>query len=146
MTRLAAYTATPSTAGPPPLSSAPANVPAQPKKKSGCMIALIVCAVLLAVSIPIVGLLAAIAVPNFIKARQSSQRAACVANLRMIDGAKMTWALENKKTARDVPADSELFGPTLYVKEKPTCPAGGTYTLNTVESKPTCTVAEHSIE
>lgn len=94
--------------------------------------------------VAIIGLLAAIAIPNFIKARQSSQRAACVANLRTIDGAKATWALEQKKTGADVPTATDLYGPTLYVKETPVCPAGGTYTINAVDVKPACSVPDHT--
>ena len=94
--------------------------------------------------VAIIGLLAAIAIPNFIKARQASQKAACIANLRTMDGAKATWALEQKKNNADVPTDSDLFGPTSYIREKPSCPAGGTYSLNQVDQKPTCTVPEHS--
>ena len=94
--------------------------------------------------VAIIGLLAAIAIPNFIKARQSSQRAACVANLRTIDGAKATWALEQKKTGADVPTPNDLYGPTLYVKENPSCPAGGTYTINAVDVKPSCSVPDHT--
>lgn len=93
--------------------------------------------------VAIIGLLAAIAIPNFIKARQSSQRAACVANLRTIDGAKANWALENKKTGTDTPTDGDLFGQTLYVKEKPQCPAGGTYSINAVDQKPGCSIGDH---
>jgi prepilin-type N-terminal cleavage/methylation domain-containing protein len=94
--------------------------------------------------VAIIGLLAAIAIPNFIKARQASQKAACIANLRTMDGAKATWALEQKKNNADVPTDSDLFGATSYIREKPSCPAGGTYSLNQVDQKPTCTVPEHS--
>ena len=94
--------------------------------------------------VAIIGLLAAIAIPNFIKARQASQKAACVANLRTMDGAKATWALEQKKNNSDVPTDADLFGPTSYIREKPSCPAGGTYSLNQVDQKPTCTVPDHS--
>ncbi len=94
--------------------------------------------------VAIIGLLAAIAIPNFIKARQSSQRAACVNNLRTIDGAKATWALEQKKTGTDVPSDADLFGNTLYIKDKPGCPANGTYTLNAVDVKPACSIADHT--
>src|SRR5205814_2241623 len=60
--------------------------------------------------VAIIGLLAAIAIPNFVKARSLSQRNACIANMKQIDGAKATWALENKKTGADVPADADLFG------------------------------------
>ena len=94
--------------------------------------------------VAIIGLLAAIAIPNFIKARQASQRAACVANLKTIDGAKATWALEAKKTNADVPTDGDLFGPTSYIREKPSCPANGSYSLNSVESKPGCTIPDHT--
>jgi competence protein ComGC len=147
-TRLAAYAA--GAGGPPALPSgappnAPVSLPAnQPKKKSGCVIALIICGILLLFGLVIIGLLAAIAVPNFKKARAQSQRAACVANLKAIDGAKASWALEQRKAGKDVPNDSDLFGLTLYLKEKPTCPAGGFYILNSVEQKPTCSIPDHS--
>ena len=94
--------------------------------------------------VAIIGLLAAIAIPNFIKARAASQRAACVANLRTMDGAKATWALEQHKTGTDVPNDNDLFGTTLYIKEKPSCPAGGTYSLNAVDQKPSCSIPDHT--
>ena len=94
--------------------------------------------------VAIIGLLAAIAIPNFVKARQASQKSACVANLRQIEGAKATWALENKKVGTDTPTDGDLFGSTLYIREKPGCPASGTYTLGTVDAKPSCSVADHT--
>ena len=89
--------------------------------------------------VAIIGLLAAIAIPNFVKARTASQKNACIANLKQIDGAKATWALEQKKVTTDTPADSDLFGATQYIRDKPSCPGGGTYALNDVGSKPTCT-------
>ena len=95
--------------------------------------------------VAIIGLLAAIAIPNFIKAREASQRNACIANLKQIDGAKNTWALEQKKVSADVPNDTDLFGATLYIREKPGCPANGTYSLLAVSSKPTCTVVDHTL-
>src|SRR6266536_2836798 len=51
--------------------------------------------------VAIIGLLAAIAIPNFVKARTASQKNACIANLKQIDGAKATFALENKKVDTD---------------------------------------------
>lgn len=94
--------------------------------------------------IAVIGLLAAIAVPNFVKARTSSQREACIANLRAMEGAKAIWALENKKKNADVPKDSDLFGKNAYIELKPACPAGGVYSLNRVADKPTCSVAGHN--
>src|SRR5213078_695831 len=91
--------------------------------------------------VAIIGLLAAIAIPNFIKAREASQKNACIANLKQLDGAKNTWALEQKKVNTDVPVDTDLFGSALYIRDKPACPAGGTYALLAVSSKPTCSLS-----
>ena len=88
--------------------------------------------------VAIIALLAAIAIPNFVKARSLSQKSACLANLKQTEGAKSTWALEQKKTLTDIPVDSDLFGSTLYIRQKPECPAGGTYSLQAVDTKPTC--------
>ena len=95
--------------------------------------------------VAIIGLLAAIAIPNFIKAREASQKNACIANLKQIDGAKNTWALEQKKVSTDTPNDTDIFGATLYIRDKPGCPANGTYTLLAVDTKPTCTVLSHTL-
>ena len=94
--------------------------------------------------VAIIGLLAAIAIPNFIKAREASQKNACIANLKQIDGAKQTWALETKQISTASPTEGALYGPTLYIRDTPTCPANGVYVLNTVALKPTCNVANHS--
>lgn len=55
-----------------------------------------------------------------------------------MDGAKGTWALEQKKFNSDTPVDSDLFGAALYIRQKPDCPGGGTYTLDIVANRPTC--------
>ena len=97
------------------------------------------------VVVAIIGLLAAIALPNFVKARAASQTNACIENLTKIEGAKHTWALENEKVGTDTPGDGDLFGDSLYIREKPECPADGTYTINPVNTKAACTVAGHTI-
>jgi len=94
--------------------------------------------------VAIIGLLAAVAIPNLVKARKSAQKAACIANLKTIEGAKGVWALEMKKSDSDVPGDADLFGANNNIRDKPTCPAGGTYNLGAVAEKPTCTVADHA--
>ncbi len=88
--------------------------------------------------------LAAIAVPNFIKAKQTSQKSACINNLRQIDGAKQQWALENKKAAADTPLRADLL-PFLSNHQFPVCPQGGTYTVNSVDQVPRCSVPGHSL-
>jgi prepilin-type N-terminal cleavage/methylation domain-containing protein len=94
--------------------------------------------------VAIIGLLAAIAIPNFVKARQASQKSACVANLKQINGAIATWALENKKNSGDNVTKTEVFGTANYIRTEPTCPAGGTYTYATVADPVTCGVAGHT--
>ena len=94
--------------------------------------------------VAIIGLLAAIAIPNFVKARAVSQRNACIANLKQIDGAKHEWALEVKKTATDLPTKTDLYGTDKYIRDEPSCPGGGTYALNVVITKPTCTFTDHT--
>ena len=97
--------------------------------------------------VAIIGLLAAIAIPNFVKARTASQKNACIANLKQIDGAKASLALEQKKNNSDTPGDTDLFGATNYIRDTPACPGGGAYALNRVDAKPTChqSAAGHSI-
>src|SRR5438128_6690383 len=79
--------------------------------------------------VAIIALLAAIAIPNFVKARSTSQRSACIANLKQIEGAKATWAMEQKKNNTDTPVASDLYGATNYIRQEPTCPGNGTYAI-----------------
>ena len=93
--------------------------------------------------VAIIGLLAAIAIPNFVKARTTAQKNACIANLKQVEGAKQQWAVEQKKATTDTPTDGDLFGATLYIKTKPSCAAAGTYTLGAVGTAASCSVALH---
>jgi prepilin-type N-terminal cleavage/methylation domain-containing protein len=90
--------------------------------------------------VAIIGLLAAIAIPNFVRARTQSQKNACINNLRQIDGAVQQWALENKQAPTVTPVDTDVLP---YLKSSVVCPAGGTtfansYTLQSVSLKPLC--------
>src|ERR1700747_3234791 len=87
--------------------------------------------------VAIIGLLAAIAIPNFVRARTTSQKNACINNLRQIDGAKQQWALENRKLDSDTPLTTDI-DPYLKGNTMPNCPANGAYTLNNVATSPTC--------
>jgi len=89
--------------------------------------------------VAIIGLLAAIAVPNFTQARTNARTSACVNNLRLIDGAKQQWALETNADETDTPADDDIL-PYLKNSVMPTEPSSGTYTLNAVNAVPTCSV------
>jgi len=87
--------------------------------------------------VAIIGLLAAIAIPNFVRARTTAQKNACINNLRQIDGAKEQWALENKKVTGDSVGDSDIT-PYLKGNAMPSCPSSGSYTPAAVGSSPTC--------
>ncbi len=89
--------------------------------------------------VAIIGLLAAIAIPNFVKARTTAQKNACIANLKQVDGAKEQWALENKKTTGDT-TDTTAVNSYLKNSQAPQCPANGTYNYNNVGTNPTCTL------
>jgi|SRR5580765_5343908 prepilin-type N-terminal cleavage/methylation domain-containing protein len=95
--------------------------------------------------VTIIGVLAAVAIPNLLKARKASAKTACIANLKAIEGAKAVWALENKKGDTDVPSDGDLFGADKTISRKPECPGGGTYDIRSVGERPTCTAPEHVI-
>ena len=94
--------------------------------------------------VAIIGLLAAIAIPNFVKARATSQMNACINNLRQIDAAANQFALEKgKKTGDAITYPDDL---TPYIKMNsassiPICPAQGTYNIGAVGNTPTCTLS-----
>jgi competence protein ComGC len=86
----------------------------------------------------VIGMMAAVAIPNFVKARTQAQFNACQSNLKVIQGAKEIWALENKKAQDAEPTDADLFGAGKSMNERPTCPARGDYSLNPVQESPSC--------
>jgi prepilin-type N-terminal cleavage/methylation domain-containing protein len=87
----------------------------------------------------IIGILLAIAIPNFIRARETSRAKSCQSNLQHVDSAKEQWAMDNKKTATDTAPASTDLSPT-YVKTYPACPSNGTYTIGAVGTTPVCSV------
>lgn len=92
--------------------------------------------------VAIIGLLAAIAIPNFVKARKRAQTNGCINNLRQIDGAKEQWALENKKTTNDTVEETDIDS---YMKKQPLCPATGlntSYTYGAIGTDPTCSITD----
>ncbi|MGQ9488082.1 MAG: competence type IV pilus major pilin ComGC [Armatimonadota bacterium] len=91
----------------------------------------------------IIGILLAIAVPNFVRARESSRTKACVSNLKQIDAAKEQWAMDNNKSNGDACAMTDLV--PAYIKSEPSCPSGGTYTVGNVGVNPTCSIPGHSL-
>src|SRR5438445_341288 len=89
--------------------------------------------------VAIIGLLAAIAIPNFVKARNTSQTNACINNLRQIDSAIQQWALENGAAnggavteANVSPYLGRATGSATFNAASVKCPAKGAYTVTTV--------------
>ena len=99
----------------------------------------------------IIGGLAALAIPNFLRARQTSQINACINNLRQIDGAVEQWALENRKAASDNVSLTDVsaylgrgtIGSVVNTDIK--CPTSGTYAVTDCQSKPTCSVGARHV-
>lgn len=89
------------------------------------------------ITVAVIAILLAIALPNYIKTRATSKKTICINNLKQIDAAIDRWAMENNIPEGTMPGD-EIDN---YLKNgvQPTCPAGGTYTLYAVGSKPQIT-------
>src|SRR5581483_2739064 len=77
-------------------------------------------------------------VPAFIRARTTPAMNACINNLRCIDGATQTWALENHRSSNDIPTWEAVRPYLPSGRAVPTCPHGGKYTLGTLVKPPSC--------
>ena len=94
--------------------------------------------------VAIIGVLAALAMSNYVQARNSVQRATCIENLRQISYSKHQWALENRKVDADTPTWADL-GTYLRGQNFSNCPAGGVYTINPIRTEPVCSIAVHVV-
>lgn len=75
----------------------------------------------------IIGILLAIAIPNFQNARKTSRQKACLANLKQVDSAIDQYAMQNNLTETTAVTWDNICGSGKLIKTKPTCPAGGAY-------------------
>jgi len=105
----------------------------------------------------IIGILLAIAVPNFLAARETSRSKACVANLYQINSAKLQCVMDNKLAGNDTASTFYVDGTTPgaagkyqltraggsvnYIRSVPVCPSGGNYAPGLVSASPSCSVA-----
>jgi prepilin-type N-terminal cleavage/methylation domain-containing protein len=85
--------------------------------------------------VAIIGLLAAIAIPNFVKARETAQKNACIANLKQIQGAIQVWALDTGAASTATPSATAVLSD--YIKK---WPSDGTvsYAIPAVNADPVC--------
>ncbi len=84
--------------------------------------------------VAIIGILAAIAIPNFVRNRNQSQAKACISNMRQISTACENYLTENNMSPDAVSAlnggwDDCVVGTDNYIKVLPECAAGGEYTV-----------------
>jgi prepilin-type N-terminal cleavage/methylation domain-containing protein len=86
----------------------------------------------------IIGMLATLAIPNFVRARGSAQTNVCINNLRLMSNSIDQFAMENNKVDTDIVSITDI---NPYLKATPACPAGGTYRIRNVATNPTCSIA-----
>ena len=91
----------------------------------------------------IIAIITAISVPQFVNDRTLSQASTCMANLKQIETAKETWALQTSQPVTATPLQTDLV--PAFMKSFPSCPSSGTYTIGTLSVRPTCTIAGHVI-
>jgi len=99
----------------------------------------------LMIVVAIIGLILAIAVPNYLSSSNTARTHMCFENLTQMEAAKELWALQNGKVNGDVPTDADLFGPQNYIRVKPVCPSGGVYALQPIGTSATCTIPGHAL-
>jgi prepilin-type N-terminal cleavage/methylation domain-containing protein len=120
----------------------------QPKNKAGFTLVEIMIVVL------IIGILLAIAIPNFVAARESSRAKACIGNLKQIDSATQQYCMDQKLSsttyAGALPTigtgtTTNLVGTAAYIRTTPTCPSSGTYGVAPlITGSPFCTISATS--
>ena len=92
--------------------------------------------------VAIIAILAAVAIPNFVRYRKTSQMNACISNLKQIQA-----AVEQARMAGvENPGWADIIGNDKYIRQMPKCPQGGKYALPATEDgNPTCTVTGHEL-
>jgi hypothetical protein len=88
----------------------------------------------------LIGVVSAVAVPNYVKARGDAQVKACIVNLKQVYSAKQQWGLEKLKSDTAVPVGTDL-APYMNADSMPSCPAGGTYRIRRVSKDPVCSLS-----
>ena len=107
------------------------------KKRSGFTLIEIMIVVL------IIAILLAIAIPNFLRARESSKAKSCQGNLRQVETAKEQWAMDTKAAADATPLEADL-APDYIKGSFPACPSAGGYTIGDMNTRPVCDVLGNS--
>jgi len=88
----------------------------------------------------IMTILISIAIPNWMRARETSRTQSCVTNLREIESAKEQFAAETRRTVGDA-VDMANVVPD-YIRQNPECPSGGGYVAEPIGTNPSCPNAD----
>lgn len=112
------------------------------EKKSLAIVGVVVGALSLVLCLPAAGMLFAISIPSFIRAREVSRRNACQENLLKIDHAKQQWALDNNVDDMSItPTFDVLVGDARYLRSTPICPSHGDYHITPLGDLPYCSLS-----
>jgi len=95
--------------------------------------------------VAIIGLLAAIAIPSFVRAREKAQQTVCISNLKAIDGVKGTWGFGDETEQHRHAGGCGLVRRRFIHARQTNCPASGTYSLNQVDARPAGSVPTHTL-
>jgi len=91
----------------------------------------------------IIALLLAVAIPNFLMARENAGAKGCIGNLRQVLHAKQMFSMEHNAGATEEVTWDDIMP---YLRGgQPTCPTGGTYELLTVADTVTCNRPNHKL-
>ena len=90
--------------------------------------------------VAIIGMLAGIAIPNYLRCRKIAQQTTCIQNLHVIDGAVQQWAMECRKDPGEPVQYADI---RIYLRHSVSCPSGGTgfddsYQVVGVDAQPVC--------
>jgi prepilin-type N-terminal cleavage/methylation domain-containing protein len=94
--------------------------------------------------VAILGILVALAMPNFLKSRTQARKQTCIENISQIETAKQLWGVEKGKVDGDTPTEADLVGDSGYIKKMPVCAGGGEYRFNAIGATATCNIEGHS--
>ena len=82
------------------------------------------------VVVSVIGTLAALAIPKFMRAREVTKQNICALNIRRIEGALNRYNIDYPTVAFDAVTMDNLVG--NYINTEPECPSAGTYSWDAV--------------
>jgi len=91
----------------------------------------------------VIGIILSIALPNWMKARETSRTQACISNLTAIENAKDQCAMEYGLGNGYVVVWADLV--PAYIRSQPQCPSGGDYVIGPIGIRTDCPIANHDL-